>query len=75
MLLVEHRNSPGLTFAMKAMRKDVLLERHHAEHIKNELDIHKEISEHISTVDLKWCFHMSDKVFFVTDFMHGGELF
>lgn len=26
-------------------------------------------------MSLKWCFQTSDKVFFVMDFMQGGELF
>lgn len=61
--------------AMKGMRKDALLERHQVIRIKNELLILKEVheSKHISQV--KWCFHTSDKVIFVQDQVHGGDLF
>lgn len=73
-LLVEHVSDAGQLLAMKSLRKDTLLERHQVDRTKTEKDI-LAYADHPNLVSLKWCFQTADKVFFVMDFMQGGELF
>ena len=62
------------TYAMKSLKKDVLIEQ---EQIENTL-LEKEI---LQTIDypllcgLVFCFQTEDRIFFVMPFLSGGELF
>lgn len=59
---------------MKALSKDVLLRRNQVEHTRNERAI-LEAVVHPFIVQLRFAFQTRDKLFIVTDFASGGELF
>ena len=59
---------------MKSLRKDALLERGQIEHTKTERMVMEHIN-HPFLVNLHFAFTTSDKIYFVTSFMRGGELF
>jgi len=64
----------GATYAMKALRKDVLLRRNQIEHTKTERAILSSVN-HPFIVGLRYAFQTRDKLYLVTDFASGGELF
>ncbi|EAR83724.2 Serine/Threonine kinase domain protein (macronuclear) [Tetrahymena thermophila SB210] len=72
-LLVEEKQK-GEWFAMKVIKKDVILEKGQFEHTKTE----KMILEHVNhpyLVNLVYAFQDPSRLFFVMQFMKGGELF
>ena len=64
----------GAVFAMKTLQKDVLLKRGQLEHTRAERKI-LEAVHHPFIVSLKCAFQTPDKLYLVTDFCSGGELF
>jgi len=61
-------------YAMKTLRKDVLLRRGQLEHTRSERLILQAVN-HPFIVSLKCAFQTPDKLYLVTDFCSGGELF
>jgi serum/glucocorticoid-regulated kinase 2 len=71
--LVEYNPTKEL-YAMKSLKKDVLLEQ---EQIENTF-LEKKILEKLNNeflVGLVFCFQTNERIFFVLPFMRGGELF
>lgn len=64
----------GSVYAMKTLRKEVLLRRHQVEHTKHERLI-LEAVHHPFIVKLVYAFQTIDKLYLITDFASGGELF
>jgi glycine/serine hydroxymethyltransferase len=64
----------GAVYAMKALRKEVLLRRNQIEHTRSERAI-LEAVHHPFIVALRYAFQTRDKLYIVTDFASGGELF
>jgi len=64
----------GAVYAMKALRKEVLLRRNQIEHTRSERAI-LEAVHHPFIVELRYAFQTRDKLYIVTDFASGGELF
>jgi serum/glucocorticoid-regulated kinase 2 len=60
-------------YAMKVLRKDILLQRNQVEHTKHERAILQISGPFICK--LAYAFQTSDKLYLVTDFCSGGELF
>ena len=72
-MLVEKKDT-GNIYAMKSLRKDSLIEKGQVEHTKTE----KMVMEHINhpfLTRLEFAFSTADKIFFVMQYMRGGELF
>ena len=64
----------GATYAMKALRKEVLLRRNQIEHTRSERAILAAVN-HPFIVQLRYAFQTRDKLYLITDFAPGGELF
>lgn len=64
----------GAVYAMKALRKEVLLKRNQIEHTRSERAI-LEAMHHPFIVELRYAFQTRDKLYIITDFASGGELF
>ena len=64
----------GATYALKSLRKEVLLRRNQIEHTKTERAILQSVN-HPFIVALRYAFQTADKLYLVTDFASGGELF
>ena len=63
----------GDIYAMKSIRKDRILEQDNVENITNEKQILLGI-EHPFIVGMKFIINTTEHVFFVMDFIRGGEL-
>ena len=61
-------------YAMKVLRKADVVKRHQVEHTKTERRILAEIS-HPFILSLRLAFQTSDRLYLLTDFCPGGELF
>lgn len=61
-------------FAMKILNKKIIAERNEIEHTKTERNILEKLT-HPFLVNLHYAFQTSEKLYFVMDFINGGELF
>eukprot|EP01098_Paradermamoeba_levis_P007440 TRINITY_DN3076_c0_g1_i1.p1 TRINITY_DN3076_c0_g1~~TRINITY_DN3076_c0_g1_i1.p1 ORF type:complete len:293 (-),score=101.01 TRINITY_DN3076_c0_g1_i1:30-803(-) len=61
-------------YAMKVLRKEVMMDGDMIEHLKSEANIMKTIS-HPFTISLKYSFQDEQNLYFVMDYISGGELF
>jgi serum/glucocorticoid-regulated kinase 2 len=66
--------STGRIFAMKELRKDVLIDTDQIQNTKIEKEIMKN-ANHPFLVNLEYVFQTPGKIFFVMKFMRGGELY
>jgi len=61
-------------YAMKVLRKHEVIKRHQVEHTKTERKILAEVS-HPFILSLRFAFQTTEKLYLVTDYCPGGELF
>lgn len=61
-------------FALKVLKKDELRKKNQVEHTMTEMKV-MSVSDHPFIVSLKFAFHNKDKLFMVTEYCPGGELF
>jgi len=73
-VMLVRKKDNGQLYAMKSLRKDALLESDQVEHTKTEKVILQHIN-HPFLVKLEYAFATSTKIYFVMEFMKGGELF
>jgi hypothetical protein len=71
--LVEHSTTKEL-YAMKSLKKDVLISQEQIENTLQEKEILSKI-KHPFLVSLAYCFQTVDRIYFIMSFMRGGELF
>ena len=71
--LVEKKND-GKVYAMKSIRKDIMIENDQIESAKMEKKILMS-NKHPFLVKMSYVFQTDQKVYFVMDFIRGGELF
>lgn len=71
--LVQKKHS-GEVYAMKSLRKDVILEYDQVESTRLEKDILLQ-ADHPFLVGMSYVFQSDSKIFFVMRFVRGGELF
>ena len=72
-MLVEKKDTKEI-FAMKSLRKEEIIEKGQVDNTKSEKMI-LEYANHPYLVKLAYCFQTPEKLFFVMNFMRGGELF
>ncbi|XP_021752200.1 serine/threonine-protein kinase AtPK2/AtPK19-like [Chenopodium quinoa] len=70
---VRKRSSDEI-FAMKVIAKDKIIEKNHVEYIKSEREILMKI-DHPFIVKLNYTFQTKYRLYFVLDFVNGGQLF
>ena len=61
-------------YAMKVLKKSEVIRRKQIEHTKTERRI-MGTTDHPFIVTLRYAFQSEDKLYFVTDYCRGGELF
>jgi serum/glucocorticoid-regulated kinase 2 len=61
-------------FAMKSLKKDVLIDQDQIENTLLEKNILQSI-DHVFLVGLNFCFQTVERIYFVMPFLRGGELF
>eukprot|EP00475_Leptophrys_vorax_P045041 TRINITY_DN9241_c0_g1_i1.p1 TRINITY_DN9241_c0_g1~~TRINITY_DN9241_c0_g1_i1.p1 ORF type:complete len:548 (-),score=153.60 TRINITY_DN9241_c0_g1_i1:97-1740(-) len=72
-LLVRKRDTQKV-YAMKILKKEVLIARNQVEHTASERKF-VGIAKHPFIIDLKFAFESPSKLYMVTEFYPGGELF
>lgn len=72
-LLVKHKED-GRIFAMKVLNKAAIIERNELEHTKAEKSILMKL-DHPFLVKLYYSFQTPEKLYFIMDYVNGGELF
>ncbi|KAI4326679.1 hypothetical protein MLD38_031967 [Melastoma candidum] len=61
-------------YAMKVMRKDVIIKKNHVDYMRAERDILAKIG-HPFIVPLRYSFQTKSKLYLILDFINGGHLF
>uniref|UniRef100_A0A3Q1B0E7 Serum/glucocorticoid regulated kinase family member 3 n=1 Tax=Amphiprion ocellaris TaxID=80972 RepID=A0A3Q1B0E7_AMPOC len=69
------RNHDGKYYAVKVLQKKVILNRKEQKHIMAERNVLLKNVKHPFLVGLHYSFQTTDKLYFVLDFINGGELF
>lgn len=72
-MLVE-KNDTKEMFAIKSLKKEEIIQQEQLENTKTEKMILEAVA-HPFLVGLEYCFQTPEKIFFVMNFMKGGELF
>lgn len=73
-LLARHM-SEGKMYAVKVLSKKMILKRNEKSHIMCERAVLLKNLHHPFLVGLRYSFQSSDKLYFVLDYVNGGELF
>ncbi len=71
--LVEYKNT-GKLYAMKSIKKDVLIDHDQIENTMLEKKILQSVN-HPFLCSLVFCFQTEDRIYFIMNFVRGGELF
>ncbi|KAJ5077517.1 non-specific serine/threonine protein kinase [Anaeramoeba ignava] len=64
----------GKIYAMKVLRKSVVVNRNQVVHTKTERDVLSKV-HHPFIVELKYAFQTEDKLYMVMEYINGGELY
>jgi len=67
------KKDTGRIYAMKVLNKKNILENNELEHTRTEKNILQKLV-HPFLINLNYCFQTPDKLFFVMDYINGGEL-
>ncbi|XP_007892991.2 STKc_SGK domain-containing protein isoform X1 [Callorhinchus milii] len=73
-LLAKHKDNQKF-FAIKVLQKKMILKKKEQKHIMAERSVLLKNVEHPFLVGLHYSFQTTDKLFFVLDYVNGGELF
>jgi len=73
-VLQVRKKDNGRIYAMKVLNKKTILERNELEHTKAEKNILQKLV-HPFLVNLNYSFQTEDKLYFIMDYVNGGELF
>ncbi|XP_076439808.1 serine/threonine-protein kinase Sgk2-like isoform X2 [Babylonia areolata] len=73
-LLARHRSEKQV-YAVKVLQKAAIMKRNEAKHIMSERNVLLKNVQHPFLVGLHYSFQTADKLYFVLDYVNGGELF
>nr|CAB3266027.1 serine/threonine-protein kinase Sgk3 [Phallusia mammillata] len=73
-LLAKHKKE-GTFYAVKVLQKKSIMKRNEQKHIMAERNVLLKNLKHPFLVGLHYSFQTSDKLYFVLDYVNGGELF
>lgn len=73
-VMLVRKKDTGKVYAMKVLNKKTIIERNEIEHTKSEKAILMKLS-HPFLVGLHYSFQSADKLYFIMDYVNGGELF
>nr|BAK00435.1 predicted protein [Hordeum vulgare subsp. vulgare] len=68
------KKSNGIVYAMKILKKRAIIARNQVEHTKAERKILEQLN-HPFLMTLRFAFQSKEKLYFVLDYLQGGELF
>lgn len=72
-LLARHRTEQQV-FAVKVLQKVAIMKRNEAKHIMSERNVLLKNVQHPFLVGLHYSFQTADKLYFVLDYVNGGEV-
>ena len=72
--LGRHKSS-GIVYAIKVLQKKAIVKRNEVKHIMAERNVLLRNVQHPFLVGLHYSFQTSSKLYFVLDYVNGGELF
>lgn len=72
--MLVRKKDTAQVYAMKILKKEMLIERNQVAHTMAERDILRKI-QHPFIVNLNFAFQTEDKLYMVLDYINGGELF
>jgi len=61
-------------YAMKSIRKELIIGQNHIAHVMTERDLLASLNNHF-IVKMEYAFQNEDKLYFVLEFVSGGELY
>lgn len=73
-LLAKHKTE-GNIYAVKVLQKKMILKRNEKNHVMSERNVLLKNLNHPFLVGLHYAFQTPDKLYFVLDYVNGGELF
>ncbi|XP_055929106.1 serine/threonine-protein kinase Sgk2-like isoform X3 [Argiope bruennichi] len=73
-LLAKHKTE-GNVYAVKVLQKKMILKRNEKNHVMSERNVLLKNLHHPFLVGLHYAFQTPDKLYFVLDYVNGGELF
>jgi len=73
-VLQVRKKDNGKIYAMKVLNKKNILENNELEHTRTEKEILQKLI-HPFLVNLNFCFQTPEKLYFIMDYINGGELF
>jgi len=73
-VLQVRKKDTGRIYAMKVLNKKNILDNNELEHTKTEKEILQKLA-HPFLVNLNYSFQTADKLYFIMDYINGGELF
>ncbi|XP_050403575.1 serine/threonine-protein kinase Sgk1 isoform X2 [Patella vulgata] len=73
-LLARHRKESKV-YAVKVLQKQAIMKRNEVKHIMSERNVLLKNVKHPFLVGLHYSFQTKDKLYFVLDYVNGGELF
>ncbi|XP_002730613.1 serine/threonine-protein kinase Sgk3-like [Saccoglossus kowalevskii] len=73
-LLAKHKKE-GKVFAVKVLQKQAIMKRNEVKHIMAERNVLLKNVKHPFLVGLHYSFQTKDKLYFILDYVNGGELF
>lgn len=73
-VMLVRKKDTGKVYAMKVLNKRTIIERNEVEHTKSEKSILMKLL-HPFLVTLHYSFQTADKLYFIMDYINGGELF
>mmetsp|Transcript_8627 Transcript_8627/g.34885 ORF Transcript_8627/g.34885 Transcript_8627/m.34885 type:complete len:630 (-) Transcript_8627:1620-3509(-) len=68
------KKDTGSVYAMKVMKKEIIIEREQTDYMKAERDI-LTVIHHPFIVTLRYSFQTTQKLYLIMDFVNGGHLF
>jgi len=74
-VLLAKRKGDGDIYAVKVLQKAHIMKRNEAKHIMSERNVLLKNIKHPFLVGLSYSFQTKDKLYFVLDYVNGGELF
>nr|XP_008166344.1 serine/threonine-protein kinase Sgk2 isoform X4 [Chrysemys picta bellii] len=74
-VLLAKRKSDGMSYAVKVLQKKSILKKKEQTHIMAERNVLLKNVKHPFLVGLHYSFQTSEKLYFVLDYVNGGELF
>ncbi|XP_022246432.1 serine/threonine-protein kinase Sgk1-like [Limulus polyphemus] len=73
-LLAKHKTE-GNVYAVKVLQKNIILKKNEKNHIMSERNVLLKNLAHPFLVGLHYSFQTTDKLYFVLDYINGGEVF